>query len=295
MKFNNKISRDSLKAYRILVIGSLNVDVHHQIEGDPEDDGCARIVESSVEAGGHAFNCASVLAKLGVQVDLAAVIGDDEEGVFLSTKAREAGVASELIQIAPGRASGKVFIQHYPSKRVMLFQRGASEHFDVARLDCLMRQTRYDITILCDAGDSATNIASFISSPHWIFSPGAFYSPRDVSEIAQGAKLLIVNRQEAKAYDLPAPSRLQLRVIVTQGDIGASLYDVENLHLAPPDVNVVDPTGAGDAFVAAAALGILADLPPRELLSLANTAGALATRARGARGSLPTYEELFGQ
>jgi len=58
-------------------------------------------------------------------------------------------------------------------------------------------------------------------------------------------------------------------------------------------VDVVDTTGAGDAFNGALAWALAEDAPIEEALRLACAAGALATRAVGARRSLATSAEVY--
>jgi ribokinase len=57
-------------------------------------------------------------------------------------------------------------------------------------------------------------------------------------------------------------------------------------------VDVVDATGAGDAFVAALTLALLEGREPRPALAFACAAGALAATRAGAQPSLPTRVEV---
>jgi sugar/nucleoside kinase (ribokinase family) len=58
-------------------------------------------------------------------------------------------------------------------------------------------------------------------------------------------------------------------------------------------VDVVDTTGAGDAFSGAVAWALASGFSPAEAVQLAAAAGALATEGVGAQGSLPTREQVF--
>jgi ribokinase len=59
----------------------------------------------------------------------------------------------------------------------------------------------------------------------------------------------------------------------------------------PPGVNVVDTTGAGDAFTAALTIGLVSGLQPQTALEQACVVGALATTKLGAQSS-PTLMEV---
>jgi ribokinase len=61
---------------------------------------------------------------------------------------------------------------------------------------------------------------------------------------------------------------------------------------SPPQVDPVDGTGAGDAFVAALVIGLLEQRSREEALTRACAAGALAASRPGAQPSLPTAAEV---
>jgi fructokinase len=99
-------------------------------------------------------------------------------------------------------------------------------------------------------------------------------------------------------------------LLVTDGERGASVHtSAGTIHLPAPAVPVVDPTGAGDAFMAAFLDGLLthagetvpdagcwlSDPPPDVLgsvLGRAIRAGAFAVGRVGAMESLPTRQDL---
>lgn len=89
-------------------------------------------------------------------------------------------------------------------------------------------------------------------------------------------------------------------LLVTQGKNGVTLWKNNQLqHFSAPEVQVVDTTGAGDAFVAGllAALAQQPDpLDPDDLpaaIAQAQRCGALATTAKGAMTALPYAKDLL--
>ncbi|MBV9452573.1 MAG: bifunctional hydroxymethylpyrimidine kinase/phosphomethylpyrimidine kinase, partial [Rubrobacter sp.] len=82
-------------------------------------------------------------------------------------------------------------------------------------------------------------------------------------------------------------------VVVTLGDAGAILTtEGSTRHFPAPELEAVDTTGAGDAFVGALAAKLAAGAPLREAVPYAVLAGAVAVTREGAQGSLPTPEEV---
>jgi ribokinase len=66
----------------------------------------------------------------------------------------------------------------------------------------------------------------------------------------------------------------------------------EEIWMKAFKVKAVDTTAAGDAFMGALAIGLAENRPIREVLRLANAAGALATTKLGAQPSLPSRREI---
>jgi ribokinase len=101
--------------------------------------------------------------------------------------------------------------------------------------------------------------------------------------------LLVVNRYE---YEAIGP-RGKL-VAVTLASEGAVLLEggSEVARAAPPEVEAVDGTAAGDAFCAALVVSLLEGREREEALRRACVAGALAASRLGAQASLPTAAEV---
>jgi ribokinase len=100
--------------------------------------------------------------------------------------------------------------------------------------------------------------------------------------------LLIVNRLE---HELVSRGKL---VAVTYGADGAALFEDgrEVARAAPPRVDAVDGTAAGDAFAACLVVSLLEGRDRREALARACAAGALAASKLGAQPSLPTADDV---
>jgi ribokinase len=82
-------------------------------------------------------------------------------------------------------------------------------------------------------------------------------------------------------------------VIVTLGEGGALARTGDRvLHVPAVPVDVVDTTGAGDAFNGAFAVAVGYGHPLDQALHFANAAAALTCTRRGAQASLPTLEEV---
>jgi sugar/nucleoside kinase (ribokinase family) len=82
-------------------------------------------------------------------------------------------------------------------------------------------------------------------------------------------------------------------VYLSRGADGALAIREDSVTSAPAiAVDVVDTTGAGDAFAAGCLWGLLDRLNDAEVLRRANALGGLACRELGARAALPTRAEV---
>lgn len=99
---------------------------------------------------------------------------------------------------------------------------------------------------------------------------------------------------EAVAFAATAAADIDgLEVVVTRGASGAiSVRGGDRVHAAAPRVDVIDTTGAGDAFVGAFASALDAGEDRRRTLSIAIAAGSLACTTHGAQPALPKREEI---
>jgi len=83
--------------------------------------------------------------------------------------------------------------------------------------------------------------------------------------------------------------------IVKLGAAGAMMRtDDRPLVMQSPNIDVVDTTGAGDAFDAGFIDGLLDEEAPEECMRRACICGGLSTRRAGALRGLPTRDELKG-
>jgi ribokinase len=99
----------------------------------------------------------------------------------------------------------------------------------------------------------------------------------------------------ARSQDVADLARaLGLRVVVTIGEKGAALCRPDGTveYIAPPSVQAVDTTGAGDAFVGAFCYGLAGDMPEEEAVRLGCACAALSVTRPGTQRSFPEGADL---
>ena len=105
----------------------------------------------------------------------------------------------------------------------------------------------------------------------------------------------VLDRERIRAAAASLRKRGAENVLITLGDAGAALDNGRELKLSPcvPGVHAVDPTAAGDSFVASFCVGICSGWSAGQALDFANRAAALTVSAMGAMPSLPTMEQVL--
>src|SRR5439155_27354900 len=110
----------------------------------------------------------------------------------------------------------------------------------------------------------------------------------DVLVALQRVDYLKVGRDEAPILDLPR-LRLSCTILLTDGARGCTILSANaEQHVPAFPAREVDPTGAGDCFLAGFAVGLLRGWPPSRAALLGNWCGARAIESPG----LPRFDPL---
>jgi ribokinase len=137
--------------------------------------------------------------------------------------------------------------------------------------------------VLCQLEIPVETVDANAGAADWFCLNAAPAKPVDIEP-----DLLVVNRYE---YEVNSRGTI---VALTLGEEGAVLLEsgTEIARAAPPRVNAVDGTAAGDAFTACLVVSHLEGRDWEEALRRACAAGAIATTRPGAQPSLPTAAEV---
>lgn len=291
--------RGAAAGSRVLVVGSLNHDEILVADHDPGDEGAVMVRHSTTAPGGHAGNCASALAALGVRASLLAAVGDDPTGELLLADLAAHQVDATGVARIPGVPTGRVIIPVFGDKHFMLLLRGANEQLSAGHVQHALRAD-YDAVMLFDPSPQALHqVFDSAADVDIYWTPGGIYSQQPAQQRQlPSCRAVFVNRSEWRSIrsGLPPGALSDTDIIQTLGAEGAVALRGGAEPVAAPGESVtqLDPTGAGDAFAAAYLLASLAGLPIARRLAIANIAGALAVTAIGARGRLCTLHDLAG-
>lgn len=267
-----------MAAARLTVVGSINLDLVVQAERLPRPGETLSGARFSRVPGGKGANQAVAAARLGARVALIGGVGDDALADEALMGLREAGVEERwLVKDAP---TGIALITvDAVGETTIVVAPGANAELRPEDLELEDAEV-----VLCQQEIPAETVARAA-----VLAPRFFLNAAPAREGAPEAELTIVNQLELEALG----ERPGL-VCLTLGAEGAVFLEGgrEVARAAPPAVEAVDGTAAGDAFTACLVVSLLEERPRDEALRRACAAGALAASRFGAQTSLPTAAEV---
>jgi len=289
---------------RAVVVGSINVDhvagVAHLPR--PGETVLARVYD--VHAGGKGANQAIALARAGAAVTLVGRVGSDDDGRFALATLTAAGVDAGHVDTIDAAPTGRAFIQVSDAgENLICVVAGANATLTPDDLPAETIATA-DVLVLQGEIPAPTSLAAAriaAGAGGRVVLNLAPWHPVPASALADVA-VLVVNESEAAAelglsgadvhaHPLDAVRRLAELgpdAVLTLGAHGVVWSAGGRVgQLVAHRVEVVDTTGAGDAFVGNLAAALLAGRDFAEAVAWANAAGALASTAHGAVPSLP--------
>jgi sugar/nucleoside kinase (ribokinase family) len=267
-------------------------------------------------AGGCAANVAVVLSKLGVGSRVVGKVGRDAFGDYVTSSLAELGIDVSCIGRSETMGTAKTVIVPVAGEdRRYIHTVGANADLtgqdfgpeamsgvDVVYLGGYLvlpglnspavvelfetahrmgARTLLDVVLPGDTKASMDDVRSILPSVD-------FFLPND-DEARQLTGEQDPERQAACFNEAGADT-----VIITMGGDGLLVRTVTDTRLlTAPSVEVVDGSGAGDAFAAGLIVGILEGWPLERSLRFANEVGALACTALGCSAGIPDREQVL--
>ncbi|UCZ52848.1 ribokinase [Bacillus shivajii] len=293
----------------ILVIGSLNVDLVSKVPHLPKVGETILSTDFHQSYGGKGANQAVAAANLGANVSMIGKVGTDENGKGLINSLVQAGVSTYGLKQDGTTGMAFINVDGKGDNQIVIVP-GANDQLiisDIDEMKSLIEQSDYiliQLEIPLDVVEYSINLAVDMGK-EVILNPAPMQEVPN--EILRNLYALIPNETELQALTgkpvatiqeiAVAAKHLQAkgvgRIIVTMGSRGSYLINDDEERLIPAyQVNAVDATAAGDAYIAAFAVGKTKGLSDREAAEFANKTSAIVVTRKGAQTALPTLEEV---
>ncbi|HKZ91728.1 MAG TPA: carbohydrate kinase family protein [Candidatus Limnocylindrales bacterium] len=306
----------------VYVIGDVNPDIL-VIDDDavPEFGQVEKLVGTiRLTVGGSSAITACGLARLGLRVAHGGIVGDDILGHAIVEALRERGVDTSTISVDPAIPTGATVILGKGDHRALLTATGTIDRLraedmprDVlphirhvhAGSTAIQPQLRRGLPQLFREARAAGVTSSF--DANW--DPGRRWE--GIDGLLASADIFLPNEREAALISgiddpLAAAQALVSRAAAADRDVAAGPLTVvvklgpdgalavrgdEALRISAERVQIVDSTGAGDAFDAGFIFAFLEGRTLAECLALAVACGTLSTRAVGGVDGQATLAE----
>lgn len=296
---------------KILIIGSLNVDMVIEMKNMPVVGETVLGTKLTYIPGGKGANQACAAAKLGGDVVMLGCVGEDDFGDIQKNNLSGCGVDTNYFKRSKKKGTGtaSIYVDECGNNSIVVVA-GANQECDIAYLqehDDVIKACDYVILqmeIPYDAISYAVKRAKELGKavilnpapapeelPEGILEQLDYITPNEtelmklcrregetIEDFAEGAKALLQKGVK--------------NVLVTLGERGALLVNEESAEIFPTrKVVSVDTTAAGDCFNGAFAVALAEGKGPREAVIFANAASSIAVTRNGAQTSIPDREE----
>ncbi|MFP4199458.1 MAG: ribokinase [Halanaerobium sp.] len=294
---------------KILVIGSMNMDLVVETERYPEEG--ETLIGGKFEQipGGKGANQALAAAKLGDQVEFIGACGDDSFAPRLKSSLKSGGAEIDSIFEIEGVSTGVavITVDKNGNNRIIVSP-GANYELDPARIEqieskiaeaeIILLQLEIPLNTIEKIVEVASkNKTEIILDP----APAQKLSEHILAKIDyllpnEGELDLLLAEAENKSRAEKIEELLKIgvkNIIVTEGEKGINFYSQnKELHLETLKVKAVDTTAAGDVFAGAFAASLIAENNLEKALKFAVRAAAYSVTRRGAQSSIPDKNEL---
>ncbi|MEF8801534.1 MAG: carbohydrate kinase family protein [Halolamina sp.] len=300
--------------HELVAVGAATVDRTYEVTNLPEPDGGAFAHSVSDSFGGVGANVATGAARLGRAAGLLARLGEDGFGDRVEADLDAGPLDTSLVRRRPGTTTHCIIPRGPAGDRMIITAGDSTTRLRLDEDDRTALRAADAVFATAYVPDPVTTeliaLAEEPDGPAFVFDlsgPVAELKDRGteretIDRAVRAADLFVVGELAAESYlDRPATMAVDAlrergcrRGAVTFGEAGSTVFDGEETTAIDAfDVDVVDTTGAGDAFVAALIdRWLLGEADPAMAGEFAAAAAALNCSAQGARGGLADRETV---
>ncbi|MES1257112.1 MAG: carbohydrate kinase family protein [Acidobacteriota bacterium] len=291
---------------RVVVCGNVVFDILARPVEEVRWEATTIVENVEQQLGGNAGSTSWTLAKLGIPVSIASLVGRDATGETVLRTLEAVGVETSLVRYVDEPTSIAIALIRRNGERALLYQLGAASetfpaftnppdatHFHLAAV-YRMRHLRETAPMFLrnarEAGLRTSLDAQWDTEGEWmkVLAPSLPY-----------VDYALLNEDEAfhlTGHKAPAAAARTLRdlgaqnVIIKLGPRGCWANGTE---VPGHEVKAVDTTGAGDCFSGGFLAGLQRGMSVEEAARFANTVGALAVQKVGATAGVRNWDETL--
>ena len=289
---------------KVLNLGSMNIDYVYSVDhiilpGETESTG-----GMSVFLGGKGINQSMALAKAGVDIYHAGMIGEDGQ-MFLDA-CKEYGVNSDYIKKIEGK-TGHTIIQVDKNAQIsILLFGGANRELTKEFVDeVLSNFEEGDILLLQNEVNLIPYIvdSAYAKGMQIALNPSPFNEALSEVDMTKIGIFLLNEVEGAQITGVTDPEEVlakmremfpHAKIVLTLGKDGAKYAEGDQTYHQPIfKVQAVDTTAAGDTFTGYFLAGLIEGMEIPEILKMSAKASSIAVTRNGAVPSIPYRQEVM--
>ncbi|WP_406813698.1 ribokinase [Mycobacterium sp. M23085] len=287
----------------VVVIGQIAGDLVLRTDGPPSTDYSVAVLQRNELLGGKGANQAVGLAQLGVPVALIGVVGDDHAGAAVLQQAQRDGIdiggvarrgTTALLIDVVGRPAERMLMEDVPESSLVVvadLDRAASlfgaadtvsiqlQQPTATAMVAARRGRQRGLRVVADGVPDPSIRADLLAAVDVIRADAT-----EASLLADREITTVERARELAEHLLACGPELAAIAVPGVGDLVAWRGGSEVFEFAK--VKVIDPTGAGDAFVAGLIAALRDGATPREAGRRASSAAGATVQHLGGRPDL---------
>lgn len=288
---------------KVLNFGSLNLDYVYQVESILIPGETQASKSRQIFCGGKGLNQSIALAKAGIPVYHAGLIG--EGGEPLLEVCKENGVNTEFIRQIPGPCGHTVIQVDENGQNCILLFGGSNRSMTKEFVDTVLDSFEEgDIILLQNEINELDYIIDRAYEKHMmiILNPSPFDNALENCDLSKISLFLMNEIEGFQITGEKEPGKIltkvkalypKAKVVLTLGGDGSVYQDETGIYRQGIfKVKAVDTTAAGDTFTGYFISSIIDGLPVQDGLELAAKASAIAVSRPGATASIPLRSEV---
>jgi len=294
--------------FDVIGFGALNVDKIYRVPKIAREEEETFVYDFQEMPGGSAANTVVGLARLGLKTGFIGKVADDHEGQLLLNDFKREGVNTDGIAVAKGGRSGVVAAYvDMKGERALYVHPSVNDllTFEDINLEYAKRASFLHLTSVdVKPFQAQKKLVKELSNIKVSLDPGEIYARKGLTKLRPLIKRSFVvlpsegeiKMLTGKGWKEGAKTLLKEGVgivAVKLSERGCYVTDGKEAHLVEPfRVNVVDTTGAGDAFCAGFLYGLVKGKDLNQCGRLGNFVASRCITKVGARTGLPTLSDL---